>query len=491
MGQKLSLTDRAIFLVISRIITTGFKLAPGILLARLLSKAEYGTFLQVMLIIQSVANLMMIGIPKGIFYFVAKSDKKRDVLIHSLGLLTLMGAVGSVAVFAFRHELGRFLNNPAFAAVGLYVALSLFLEIPQTAANAVFISTGRVLTVAMLNLAEGGFFAVVTVLAVILGGGVRELLIGMTLVNAGSLAYTVCMISEVPQESKWKFDLSFYRPFLLYTLPIATGSLLIVVGRYLDKFIISHWFTVEQFAIYSRGTFDVPLGPIIVFPIFSILIEQIIVQFDKGDYEGVLKIWHRSLRRIALIVFPIFCFLFVMSEEFVTFLYSDAFRESGNIFRVYLLLLPLQITAFDVVLQSMGQPQRVLWVSAASIALNAVFALLMVPTLGMYGAVWALVATTVITAIFYLYLIKLPLKRKYAEMYPWKDLAGIMVVSLLATIGPMWVHWVHPGKFLALSIGGVLYVAVYALLAIGWKVANEEEIAIFKKWISLKVLSAR
>ena len=125
-------------------------------------------------------------------------------------------------------------------------------------------------------------------------------------------------------------------------------------SRQIDKLIISGYFTSREYAIYANGAMELPLARILNAAVMSVLMPELVVLYNRGEYQKMLALWHRSIRKVSLIILPVMVFLFIFAREFLVLLYSEKYLESAGIFQIYLLTLPIRVTTFGSVLLAAG-----------------------------------------------------------------------------------------------------------------------------------------
>ena len=105
---------------------------------------------------------------------------------------------------------------------------------------------------------------------------------------------------------------------------------------------------------------------------------------------GVAKFWRQVTGIFTKIMIPLYCFLFVFAREFITLLYSDAYRDSGFILQILILS---RIAArlfsggenFDTLI-ALGRERLAVMVYLAGGVLNLALALILIPSHGITGA---------------------------------------------------------------------------------------------------------
>ena len=77
-SKSTTLGGDAVRLTLSKVLTLCITMATTMLLARFRSFQEYGTYSQLLLVINLVSSLLMLGLPNSINYFLARADKQED-----------------------------------------------------------------------------------------------------------------------------------------------------------------------------------------------------------------------------------------------------------------------------------------------------------------------------------------------------------------------------------------------------------------------------
>ena len=78
MAKNSSFMSDAVKLSVSKIIANGLMLVSAMLLARIRTLEENGTYSQLMLVINLAASIFMMGLPNSINFFLAKAERKED-----------------------------------------------------------------------------------------------------------------------------------------------------------------------------------------------------------------------------------------------------------------------------------------------------------------------------------------------------------------------------------------------------------------------------
>src|SRR3989344_7982481 len=116
--------------------------------------------------------------------------------------------------------------------------------------------------------------------------------------------------------------------------------------------------------------------------------------YSEGNLKRFVALWHASIRKLSLVVLPIFIVAMVFSHEIITILYSEKFATSVPYFRIYLLLLLIRVASYGIILQAIGKTKENLKGSIFFFILNGILNPVLVVWLGLIGPAIATVIST-------------------------------------------------------------------------------------------------
>ena len=70
------------------------------------------------------------------------------------------------------------------------------------------------------------------------------------------------------------------------------------------QYAVSHYFTTAIFAVYAVGTFQIPLVDLVASSAGSVMMVRM-TEKVRGQDEAVLAIWHSTISKLALVLFPV------------------------------------------------------------------------------------------------------------------------------------------------------------------------------------------
>ena len=203
-----------------------------------------------------------------------------------------------------------------------------------------------------------------------------------------------------------------------------------------------------------------------------------------------IAIWHDTVRKLAVVFFPLVGLLLVTGHELIPFLFTERYAPSVPIFMIWttiILIVPLQA---DGVLGVYADTRSLAALYAIQLLLNAGLVIALMRLFGLIGAVMA----TGLSMGFGKTLVLIRAKRHmgvaFAAVLPWRSLAevlGATAASALAALelkthlaaAPLPLLLVTAGAFVATYLG---IVAVRGLLDAETVQATTERIRLLLGW---------
>lgn len=139
------------------------------------------------------------------------------------------------------------------------------------------------------------------------------------------------------------------RKLLKISVPLGLASMVGTLDSYLDKWIVSAMLSPETYAVFANGAHEIPFIGAITGAITTVILVDMTRACKCGDYAQALQLFRGAAEKTSMILLPIMMLLLVLSEPLIAFLYTDAYLGAVNVFRVYVLFLPMRhsVLRFD------------------------------------------------------------------------------------------------------------------------------------------------
>ncbi len=440
----------------------GLKSLIGIALARLITPGELGTYRQLFLIYSTFSTLILLGIPQSLLYFLPKvsTDVQRKALIaRTLNLVSLLGLLFALGIILCRHEVAYRFANPRLSELLLLFALYPIFMLVTQLYSSVMLGLKQALRAAKFTI-----FAIGCDFILILGTALitRNLnLIIIALIVSAFLQWGYAQVHLWSYHS-W-FDGTIYsglKEQMHYAVPLGISSIIGMLSVQLDKFMISGFFTPEQFAVFSIGAMELPLVGILANSVNSVLLPHL----SSSHPREMGDLFSGAVRKNALIVFPLTVLFFIFAEPLMVFLYGHIYAEAAQYFKIYLLILPLRIATYGILFQAFGKTKLIMLISIFTLFSNAFLNFFMIRKWGMQGAAFATVIVTWLSVVIYLILMRRNLRLRLLSLFPVARIIRTALVALLSAL-PVYILFVVTAfPLLRVVFGSGLYLLSFLIM---------------------------
>lgn len=404
---------------------------PSMILARLYSKGDYGVFLECQLIVQLLSMVASFGLPKSIYYFCGRREDRGRVIANALLMLICFGGISCLLLYGFQYTVG--LKESTVAGLLPLISFQIISRTPNQALQAIFISMDKVNAGTTVQFLE----AVITC-GVLMGLGaltypITVLMWVLVAIDVLLLVVTVIYL-KIPVLQIPAIDWRLWKEQMVYCFPIALAITAFMFGRRFDQMLIASLFTIDDFAVYSRGAVEIPLNNVVTFSLAGLATPVMLMHHKNHDLASMVTTWNTTVEKASRIMIPCFWFLILMRQDFIECLYSKRYISSVPVFCVYLLLIPLQVCTFDIVFQVINRTRVIFIASVINVTLNIACSYLFVSNFGMVGAAYGTIASLACTNIFYLVMMWRCLGLPVQRLFPWKRFIWFNMFAMLASV---------------------------------------------------------
>jgi O-antigen/teichoic acid export membrane protein len=345
-------------LVLARFASAVITVCIPLVLARVLSLHDYGTYKWLFLVAQLLYFTLPFGVPQSLFFFLPRAGERRPFIGHSLLFMAGMGVLAAAGVAALGGVLARAFNNPDLAVHAPALALYTGALLASNGFEVSLTSRGQTRTAAAVYLVSDVSRAALMVLPVVWGWDLRQMMWGVAFWAVCRLlfAWVMCLQGEAGP----LFDRAVLRRQLAYAAPFGVAMLFAIPQQYAHQFVVSGMVSPELFAIYTVGCFQLPLVDLLYTPTSEVLM----VRLGELDREGRpgegAAAFRDAVTRLAYAFLPLSAFLFTAAPEFITALFGARFEAAVPLFRVCVLSICLAVLPLDGVLRARGATKAIL-----------------------------------------------------------------------------------------------------------------------------------
>jgi O-antigen/teichoic acid export membrane protein len=452
----------ALLLVIGRSIGLAASFAIGIVLARTFEPAVFGTYKQFFLVFATLYGVLQLGMAESLYYFVPRHTVHTGRYVaNAMAMLATAGLLCTAALYVARSAIGGWLS-PELETYTVPLGLFLTFMLTSTVLEIVMISSRRHLAAAVTYAVSDVARTLLFIIPALAFSTVHAVFTGATAFAALRLVATlVALWREFGRD--FRIDLSLWRQQLGYALPFAMAVGIEVVLINYHQYIVASRFDAATYAMYAIGCLQIPLFDLIVTSTVNVLMVRMAT---AGRGRAALALWHDTVTRLALLLFPLAIFLVISAKPLILGLFTDTYAASVPIFMVWVLTMLPAVMAADAVLRVYAQTRFLLVMNLLRFAFVAGLIGRFLDAFGLPGAVAVtLLAMTVVKSLGVVRIAHL-LHAGPREALPWARLASITGLAGVSALPVIWlqhhVTWHPMVMFLA---GGCVYIGTYAGLS--------------------------
>ena len=455
-----------------------------IVLVRVFSQSEFGTYKQLFLIYTTLYAIAQVGMAESLYYFLPGGSKDAGRYVsNALLALSLAGLACIGGLWGLSGYLGRWLNNPGLAPyiplVGLYLLFMLaatVLEIGMTARKR---HLHAFCAYALSDLSRAGL----CILPVLMFGGLTALMLGSVAFAALRLGATVWyMRGEFAGETRP--DAALLKQQLAYALPFAMAILIDSLQSNLHMYVVSYHFDAATFAIYSVGCLQVPMVDFMMTSTSSVMMVRMREHLHADDHDAVLTLWNDTTRKLALVFIPLVGVLLVTAGKLIEFLFTDRYADSAPLFMVWSTTILLTALMTDSILRVYAETRYLIFMNLVKLIFIACTINWALSAMGrVMRAVLVTLTAMLLAKLLALARVSVLLQSGVARLLPWTALFRTAFIAVLAALPCFMLERVMRLPALpSLMILGFVYTAAYAMLLLAYGPLSAAERRSLLQW---------
>lgn len=462
--ENYSLTQNAGLVAISKFVNILGLLAASVILTRLLSRAEYGNYEQVWLVYNSFLPLVGYGLSSSIYFFSAREDK-RSVYSAAAVWVTVVGILAGIILAILAPVVAHWFKADALTEYIRIFAVYAVVSSPSLLFESVFVTEKRVGLLLAGNVLVSALFAGGVLVSALVFRSLTVVFISITLVGVVKSLYLFVFLIKRKKLASEKFSLVM-KAQLFYALPIFISSIAGTISKQIDRYLVTFFFSPEQFAIYAIGSKEIPMIAVItgsasavLFPVFS--------EFGTHETrEKFIEIWRNSVSKTGLFLLPMMVFLLFAAKDFMHFFFGEKYIVSSGVFRIFLLLLPLRLAFYSPALLSLGKQKLYMYTTFVELLLSAGASYLLMRIYGLEGAAVGKVLVGYVEVFFLGAVLIILLKTNLGEFLPWLKIVKILLISVLGIMPLFLVQNYLQNVYLRFSVEAGVFAVVFGLMMI-------------------------
>ncbi len=362
-----------------------------VVLAHLLVPKDFGTIVIAMVFIQFLRLIKSVGVTGVI---IQRHDINDIWLSTSFFISIFMGAIFSLGVLFISPLMAKFFNNYSLADVLHILSFVFIVESTALIHQVILQRKMSFKKVVIMELAGAFTYGAVAIVLAILNYGVSSFAWGIL---AASFVTSLFSWIMVPWRPGLHFDMGKLKVFLNWGINITVAKIAVYIGRNIDSFTIGRYLGSVPLGYYSLASkissFFHSNTLVVVFEVLFPAVSKAI-----NDNGIVKKYYLKIIMYLALFGFPFYLGLFILSKQFVLFIYGPKWIPSVVPLRIFCILgivVFLQRGPLAVTLYSKGRVDLISKLSSLCAVIN-IIAVAIGISFGIVGVAFALMISETI-----------------------------------------------------------------------------------------------
>lgn len=446
-----------------KVVTIMVSLITTMFLSRMLSLKEYGTYSQLLIIINIVSIIAGMGLNNAVNYFYNKYDNQKNEYIGNIFSVTIIvGLFFGILIILLRNNISNFYNNQEIVPLIIYIAFKPVLDNIISIFQPLYISLKKSKNIAKINIFMSVLKVVLIVLSYVIFEKISYIFIAQLILDMVQILVLFLNIKTNMKNIKIEINKSIIIRLLKYALPLTIALMSGIIFKESDKIIISNLSTVEDLAIYSNMSKQLPFEFVVTS--FTAVVTPILVKHIKNNKNKAIFLWKNYFQFSYIISWLLNFGALVCAKEMLIFLYSQKYLIGLNIFIIYLVTELFRFTYFGLILSASGNTKFITISSLISVFLNIILNIILYMFMGTVGpAIATLITVIVMNTMQFLFSLK-TLNVKCTDIIKFKEMfyyiIQLVVVGIIFYIIKILLYRIVNNYIIVLIITYVLYVVI-------------------------------
>lgn len=430
--KQTSLGGDAVRLTTSKFISLAITMVTTMLLSRFRTYAEYGTYSQLLLVVNLFTSLFMFGLPNSINFFLSRADtrddRKKFVSVYYTLSSVLSFFIGLILVLAIPF-IEDYFHNSLIHSFAYFLALYPWAHVISNSIENLLVVYKRTRLLMAFRIAHSIMMLGTVALVQFLGFGFNEYMLVFIIANSlfAIIVYTIA--AKLSDGIRFSLDKTLIQEVFAFSIPLGLASAIGTLNAEIDKLLIGYLMDTEQLAVYTNAAKELPLT-IVATSVTAVLLPQLTRMVKQGSGKEALKLWGYAAEFAVIVIALIVSGVIVYAKEVMIILYSEKYLPGVQVFRIYTLNLLLRCTYFGILLNAYGKTKQIFYCSLVSLGLNIILNPLFYWAFGMMGPAIATFVAIMIIQLLQLKMTAITVGIPFAEVFPWRHITRIVGINI-------------------------------------------------------------
>lgn len=332
-------------LLLGRGLATLINFAVQVLIVRMLTVADYGSFAYALATVGLLASVVELSLSKGLSRYLPIYQDRGDYralfggMLLAAGSISIFGAALVLGIFALQGYIATDLVSSPLSMAVLLILVSLApLQAMESVIEKLLAVFAGARAVFFRRHLIGPLLKLITVIAVMaFSRDVRLLAFGYLAAGVVGLFISLLVLVRVLQDTglaekfAWKELRLPARELYGFSLPLMSSDVLFLLRASVVVFLLEFFIGSTAVAAF-RAVFPVARLNMIVFDSFKTLyVPSAARLFARGDHRSISDLYWQNATWLAILTFPVFITTFSLAHPTTVLLFGTKYADSANI----------------------------------------------------------------------------------------------------------------------------------------------------------------
>ncbi len=405
-----------------------------VVLIRLLTQADFGTYKQFFLVAGTLVAILDVGTAASLFYFIP-IDRRRaaNYLLQTVLVSATLALAAAGALWLLRNYVAAWLNSPLLTELTPFLAAYIILELLGSLLEYLVIIEKQAKLGALLFAGSDAVRAIALLLPAILTAD-------LFWVAAGAAVFATIRFAMFVLWVGWQYRgrlqsglrLVGFKSQIHYSFPFAGAGLLDRALFTFHSFYVATVFSPAVFAIYAVGCTQIAPVQIFFRSLFEVALVRMTEFLAVRDLASARTLWLKLIGKQATVVIPLVVILWLLARPLIEGVFTAEYLEATPIFRIYVLMILLTMFNDHCVLRARAQTRFIFFANVVALAACVVLVPILTRQLGVKGAALGLIGGVFTMKLLGLVRAAQMLEVPLRDMIPWQAIARISAGTALA-----------------------------------------------------------
>jgi O-antigen/teichoic acid export membrane protein len=430
----MSLRSLSTYSLASQVIGFGFHFLTAFILVRLLGKIEFGIFQQYNLLLTTILPFFGFTLVSSLYYFSSISDdsaEKSYFFNQTFVLLLLSSAFFAAISLLFKRPLLGFLNLGDLNEVAYWAIPAIALYLTASICDNIFLLDRNKLGILIFLPFEKLAFLAIVLSSYLYQGRFEDLFRGILFVSVLKFAFIALYLEKRHKLMGFRAVYQKTRNQIAYCWPFYLGIVVYVFSNKIDKFLLNGYVGPNDYAIYSVSFLSIPFLANAYSSVNNVALPEFVALIKRRDFSQLRLLYRNVVVKTSSIAIPLLFFFFYFGSYVIELVFTASYSEGVLYYKIGLFSFAGMLTSYGLILRAANLTKKIFLINLAAGTITVILAYLIIPSQLLLGAAITSVVAVLLPSFLQLYHeIKLT-GYTFLEFFPWKEIGGIISISLL------------------------------------------------------------